>query len=338
MAPINVGLIGGTGETGGAIAEGLFAAGGFNVVALTRPSSLSKPKAQALKKQGAELRVIDLHGSHSDLVEALYGIEILISAVDARSQLDQLPLVAAAKEAGIKRFLPCAFVTAMSAGGLHLLRDQKEVVYNAIKVAKLPFTIVDVGWWYQLAHPELPSGKIDYAIMLKGQNLPGDGNVPNAVTDLYDIGKYVAKIIVDDRTLNKSVLVYNDLLSPNQIVDIMEKLSGETIPRNYDSLETYQSRISANSATFAADPANNFLAGLMVIESQYHISWGIRGDNTPENAKYLGYLTSKELYPDLKFKGFEQYMTEVIAGKARLLGYEEMREVIKGLQEQHGGK
>ena len=79
---------------------------GQNVIALTRPTSMTKPKAQSLEKEGAELRAIDLHGSHKDLVNALNGIEILISAIDAGSQLDQLPLVAAAKEAGVKR---CSF-------------------------------------------------------------------------------------------------------------------------------------------------------------------------------------------------------------------------------------
>ncbi len=48
------------------------------------------------------------------------------------------------------------------------------------------------------------------------------------------------------------------------------------------------------------------------------ISWGIRGDNTPEYAKYLGYVTCKELYPDMNFLSFEKYMKhEVLPGKAK---------------------
>lgn len=49
----------------------------------------------------------------------------------------------------------------------------------------------------------------------------------------------------------------------------------------------------------------------------YMISWGIRGDNTPEYAKYLGYLDTKELYPDMKFTAFEEYMKQVLAGTAQ---------------------
>ena len=110
---------------------------------------------------------------------------------------------------------------------------QKEVVYNHIKTLYLPYTILDVGWWYQIAFPKLPSGKIDYAVALPGNELAGKGNVPSALTHLRDIGKYVAKIITDDRTLNKMVLAYNEMWSPLQVYDLLEKLSGEKLERKY---------------------------------------------------------------------------------------------------------
>ncbi|KAK9326937.1 hypothetical protein V1520DRAFT_358478 [Lipomyces starkeyi] len=50
---------------------------------------------------------------------------------------------------------------------------------------------------------------------------------------------------------------------------------------------------------------------------QYRYSWGIRGDNTPESAKYLGYLLGKELYPDIDFTTFDGYLKELLDGKAR---------------------
>jgi hypothetical protein len=48
---------------------------------------------------------------------------------------------------------------------------------------------------------------------------------------------------------------------------------------------------------------------------QYGLSLGVRGDNTPENAKYLGYLDAKELYPDLKVRGFEEFLGDVLEGR-----------------------
>ncbi len=65
--------------------------------------------------------------------------------------------------------------------------------------------------------------------------IPGPGDVPNALTDARDIGIFTAKIIADPRTLNRSVLAYDEVLTYNQIYDLMEKLSGEKTVRNYVS-------------------------------------------------------------------------------------------------------
>lgn len=43
---------------------------------------------------------------------------------------------------------------------------------------------------------------------------------------------------------------------------------------------------------------------------------GLRKDNTPEYAQYLGYLDAKELYPDLEVTSLEAYCREVLSGKA----------------------
>lgn len=56
-----------------------------------------------------------------------------------------------------------------------------------------------------------------------------------AFTDLRDIGKYVAKILADPRTLNRSVLAYTEVSTINQAYDLIEEMSGEEAPRNYVS-------------------------------------------------------------------------------------------------------
>lgn len=104
---------------------------------------------------------------------------------------------------------------------------------NHIKKVNLPYTVVDVGWWYQVTLPRLPSGRIDYAVMETSDIIAGDGNVPMAVTDLRDVGKYVARIISDPRTLNKMVFAYSEIFTYSQMYDLMEKLSGEKLHRKY---------------------------------------------------------------------------------------------------------
>ena len=200
--------------------------------------------------------------------------------------------------------------------GSFMLRDQKEEVYNHMKRLALEYTIIDVGWWYQIAFPALPSGKIDYAAAMPKQSIAGDGTQPSALTDLRDIGKYVAKVILDNRTKNKMVLVYNEMWSQNQIWDCLEEMSDEKIPRNYTSLDMLENYISDADAKLQHQPMD-FALMIQKVSSQYQISWGIRGDNTPEYAKYLGYITSKELYPDMEFTTFEGYLQEVLDGKAK---------------------
>ena len=106
-------------------------------------------------------------------------------------------------------------------------------MYNHIKQLHLPYTIVDVGWWYQLSYPRLESGRADYAMTSANNEIVGDGNTPIAITDLRDIGRYIALIIADPRTINKMVFAYNIVLTQNQIYDILEELSEEKITRNY---------------------------------------------------------------------------------------------------------
>ena len=47
---------------------------------------------------------------------------------------------------------------------------------------------------------------------------------------------------------------------------------------------------------------------------QYLHSKHIRGDNSLDNAKYLGYLDARELYPDFSPITFEAYVKEIVEG------------------------
>lgn len=44
--------------------------------------------------------------------------------------------------------------------------------------------------------------------------------------------------------------------------------------------------------------------------NEYQISMSVLGENTLENAKKLGYLDARELYPDITPLSFEEYATQ----------------------------
>ena len=106
---------------------------------------------------------------------------------------------------------------------------------NHIQKIRLPYTYIDVGWWYQITVPQIPSGRLDYAVLptVLNQKIGLDGNVPSALTDLRDIGRYVARIVTDVRTLNKKVFAYNEVFTQNQVYNLVEELSGESLERKY---------------------------------------------------------------------------------------------------------
>jgi len=61
----------------------------------------------------------------------------------------------------------------------------------------------------------------------------GDGNMKTALVGLRDVSQYVAKIITGERTVNKYVFCYGELLSQEEVFVKMEQLSGEVIERQY---------------------------------------------------------------------------------------------------------
>jgi uncharacterized protein YbjT (DUF2867 family) len=77
-----------------------------------------------LEAKGVEIRIGDATYPVDDLVPLLEGIDVVISAIDAGHQTAQLNLADASKKAGVKRFVPCAFITVAPPGGVMDLRDQ----------------------------------------------------------------------------------------------------------------------------------------------------------------------------------------------------------------------
>jgi putative NADH-flavin reductase len=90
---------------------------------LVRPASANKPAVQKLREQGITIWSVDLD-KFDELVSALTGVDILISAVGPHDLLQQKKLLQAVKLAGVKRIVPCAFTTVAPPQGAMLLRDE----------------------------------------------------------------------------------------------------------------------------------------------------------------------------------------------------------------------
>jgi hypothetical protein len=281
-----------------------------------QPSSANKPAVLALAEKGIKAVIVDLSGSVSDLTTAITGYHTIISAIGPTQQTAQLSLIDAAAAAGTKRFVPCGFTTICPPSGIMKIRDDKEEVYQRIWGHYLPYTIIDVGYWHQISWPRLSSGKLDYACLIPKNEVYGDGNAPTLLTDKRDIGRFVARIIKDDRTLNTKVYTSSDLISQNEIIALLEKKSGEKIEyTTVSDEELVKMRDEARTAALKAKP-DDYMAFVMRSQGDYHVSKYVRRDNTHASAKYLGYLNARELYPDFEPIKFEDFLDELLAGNA----------------------
>ncbi|KAK0392852.1 hypothetical protein NLU13_2346 [Sarocladium strictum] len=310
---LSVVVVGGSGETGRSIMAALLALPDqFTVTALARPSSVSNSVFQDFAKLGAIVKPADAQDKDA-LVPVLTGADVVISCIQLYHAATQNPLIEAAHEAGVKRFVPSFWATACPPGGVMQLRDAKEASLNTIKALYLPYTVIDVGWWLQISIPLVPSGKLDSVVTAPAREIVGDGSARTAVTDQVDIGRFVARIIADPRTLNKQVFAYGQVTSQNDIFAAVERHTGETIPRTYLTAEQAEEIIGKAAEAIAANPEDISQVITRAV-TEYKVSCGIRGDNEPGRARYLGYLDARELYPDLKTKSVDEFVKELVEG------------------------
>ncbi|KAK9759709.1 hypothetical protein K7432_017011 [Basidiobolus ranarum] len=99
-----IAVAGGNGSFGSLIVQALLAHGTFQVKILSR-------RAQDKQEPNAEVAVVD-YANHDSLVQALKGVDVVISVLNDYAVIEpQLALVEAAKQAGVKRFVPSEFAT-----------------------------------------------------------------------------------------------------------------------------------------------------------------------------------------------------------------------------------
>ncbi|KAJ5018831.1 Isoflavone reductase-like protein TP7 [Colletotrichum sp. SAR 10_99] len=320
---IKVAVYGAAGESAGLIVDQLLASTTpcFEVTALVRPSSILKPDYAKLAQRGVEIVAIDLEGPEVDAARILKGQDIVIASVPPNALDSQLPLIRASKLANIKRFIPTAFAMALDPKGISSVQSMKEKVYKELESCEIPYTIIDVGWWYNGFIPEVPSGKTDHAIALPDflRNLiPGDGNMKTYVIDNEDVGKFVARIIVDPRTVNKRVMAAGASMSFNEMFTIAEELTGDLVTRKHVPAEELKSMIVGAASQLQSD-SNKYLLLVGKLWLEYYYSSFIDGDNSPEGVKHFGYIVAGDLYPDFKPTTFRDFFQETLDGKRRIL-------------------
>jgi hypothetical protein len=200
------------------------------ITCFIRTASAGKPAATKLRERGLKVVVGNLASDPLDtMVSWLQGIDTIISPLYGPDVNAQIPLIDAAVQAGVKRFVPSNFSNPVARGGIMDLYDKKEEVHDHIFRQKLGFTIIDVGSWFQVNFPRVPSGKFEYAAINPSNERYVGGTAPNMLIHERDVGRITAQIIKDDRTMNKRVFACGEVLSQNDIYAIIETKTGEKL-------------------------------------------------------------------------------------------------------------
>lgn len=97
------------------------------MTALTRPAAIDSAANRALKDRGVHVVLANLLGPHEELVKVLRGINVVVSAIVYDRQNDQIPLIKAAKEAGVGRYVPGFWGTPAPRGRMRMF-DQVRVI------------------------------------------------------------------------------------------------------------------------------------------------------------------------------------------------------------------
>ncbi|EEY16796.1 isoflavone reductase family protein [Verticillium alfalfae VaMs.102] len=314
---LTVAIVGATGATGGSIARVLLSdQDQFEVIILARAASLNKPELTALKELGAAVRAVDLDGPIDYVANVLAGTDVVVSGMTLQQMPQELNLALAAKQANVGRFVTSFFAPVCPPGGVTFMREKKEEILNHIKKLYLPYTAVDVGWWYQMTIPRPLTQPADPKAFVQPMPIVDEGNVRIALTDNRDIAPFVARIIADERTLNHLVFVYGEVKTTTEAWSEAEAISGVSAEKKYASIDCHSHHLSVSEASLLETIEKN--PGVLTMETgmaQYFYTLAVRGDNTPENAKYLGYLDARELYPDLQPRSWRDYIMDLEAGQ-----------------------
>jgi uncharacterized protein YbjT (DUF2867 family) len=225
-------IVGATGQLGSLITKAFLEKPNVVVSAMVRKGSESK--AESLKQKGVQLISGDLTESVEQLQKACHNVDVVVSAVigTADTIVDgQIRLLHAAKQAGVKRFIPSDYSAdylKADVGDNDFFDDRKKVAEEIQRIGIGHSLILNGVFTETLFGPFLNLiGSKNHEV-----NYYGSADTILDTTTYEDTAKFVAEAALDPDQHNKKVSVAGSSLSLNQIAQIYEEVSGHKIKLN----------------------------------------------------------------------------------------------------------
>ena len=228
-----IAVIGGTGTLGSHITTALIKKG-FRVKIFTREDRDSKTV-------GAEFIVVD-YKDKKCLISALKDVEVVICTLSGKALFDQLLLIDACKDAGVKRFYPSEFVGDPTLDEIVIYREVKMRVFKALQNSGLEWTFFICGLFMEfIDHPFLG---LDFKNNIA--TLVGTENSLLTLTSLKNVGEFVAESINNPISKNAYICVEGETVTYSEMVKIIEKVSLKNWYVTYKNTEKLEFVINGN--------------------------------------------------------------------------------------------
>jgi len=235
----------GAGNIGGHIVQHLLkekAAGIVKeVIVLSRQGSKNTIQGDA--------KVIQVdYANDAAIKRALTGVDVVIAALPIPAYDVQEKVAVAAKEVGVKLFVPSEF-GGISEGVSEGLLVAKAKIQTHLKALGLPFTALYTGAfadqvWEPYINLDLKSGKV---------SIGGDGNRPFPFTSRTDIARYLSYVLThlpSKQLKNRSFTIAGDHKTFNEVFKAFEEKSGKTLEVTHIPVSELDARIAANPQDF----------------------------------------------------------------------------------------
>ena len=238
---VKVALAGATGSgLGATILSAILDTHKHDVVVLSRSPNPS------LTAKGVQVRPVS-YTDHASLTAALHDVHTVLSTIGSFNKDEmrdsQLAVIAAAKEAGVKRFAPSEFA----------IREYQDwdfyagkiPVWEAAKASGMDCTqftcgifMIYLGTGTPKEGTEALSGLRPWNFVINTSagtaDLPGDGNTKLTFTRLQDVGTFVAAALDLDKWEEEMGMV-GDTMSYNEVVSAIEKVTKRKMLVNQNS-------------------------------------------------------------------------------------------------------
>jgi uncharacterized protein YbjT (DUF2867 family) len=206
---------------------------------MTKSAEAKQAQYDEWESKGVTIKEVDAT-IVEELVPALEGTDYVVSCVPLYATESQYPLIFAAKDAGVERFVPSEF------GGLYefeqfsqlrtahtMMARQKAFIRRVIELAGLDFTIIPAGAW-----PEY--------YMIEPVMVPGDPDEPLAWSNGEDVGRIIPHVLAHPASRNAICPVAATAhCSWNELLEAREQILGRKVERVYMDLEQYRAAYEA---------------------------------------------------------------------------------------------